>query len=109
MEGPPTAADRRRAIVARDRAAKRLRRMTRVTAGGTLALGGIFAALAAGSTHVKKTLAPTRASETTTPAAVRYAPAPPLVQARSDGATPAPPTAAPAPASTPPVVVSGGS
>lgn len=109
MEALPTPADRRRAVIARDAAAGRLRRITRVTAGGALALGGIFAALAAGSTHVKKTVVPNRASEETTSTAIRSAPAPPLVPAHSDNATPAPPAAAPAPASTPPVAVSGGS
>lgn len=109
MEASSTSADRRRAVLARDAAARRLRRVTRVTAGGTLALGGIFAALAAGSTHVKKTLVPNLTGETSTSTAVRSAPAAPLVPAQSDEASPAPPAAAPTPASTPPVAVSGGS
>ena len=108
MEASSTSADRRRAVLARDAAARRLRRVTRVTAGGTLALGGIFAALAAGSTHVKKTLVPNLTGETSTSTAVRSAPAAPLVPAQSE-ASPAPPAAAPTPASTPPVAVSGGS
>lgn len=97
----------------RDAATIRLRRVTRASIAGAAALGGVFAALAAGSTHPKKTGQPQVRSASTTAAAA--APAPALIPAHAGAgsetgsASPSPSPAAPAPASTPPVVVSGGS
>jgi hypothetical protein len=110
----------RRPVQARDAAALRLRRVTRLSVTLMVAAGGVFTALAAGSTHTKKTIVLRhRVVSRAAPAAVLVeAPAPPLVGARS--APPAPSQApapavvpAPAPAPSPtyqqPVVVSGGS
>lgn len=108
MENAPEA---RRAGLARDAARLRLRRVTQLSVAVMVALGGTFAALAAGSTNAKKTVVRTPATRTPAGVVVQ-APAPPLVGAQS--AAP-PPSAAPAPAPAPapssdqPVVVSGGS
>jgi hypothetical protein len=111
MRGP----DSRKAALHRDGALRRLRRSTQVSVVVTLALGGAFAALAAGSTHAKKIVrAPVRRAMTTTAAALTSAPVPPLVavEGASQAApqpSPAPPAAAPAPTYQQPAVVSGGS
>ncbi len=113
--------DVQRAVAARNAAFSRVRLATGITVGVGAALTAAFSALAAGSTHLKKTVA-TKATTTTTTAATKpkaappvTAPAPPLVSVQSDNPSPtAPPAQAPAsptpaaPAS-PPVVVSGGS
>ena len=68
---------RRRSALARDGAVRRLRRATQISIATMVALGGGFAALAAGSTHAK-----TAAVHRTKPsvrAKVVTAPAPPLV------------------------------
>jgi hypothetical protein len=97
---------------ARDAARLRLRRLTQASVALMVAVGGAFAALAAGSTHTKKTVVrsqPVRARTNI----LAQAPAPPLVSARSPAAStpaaPAPPVAAPTPSYSAPVVVSGGS
>jgi hypothetical protein len=104
----------RRSAQARDAAAVRLRRVTRLSIALMVVAGGVFTALAAGSTHAKKTIfLRHRVVSRSTPAAVLVqAPAPPLVGVQS--APPAPaqapaPVPAPAPAYQQPVVVSGGS
>jgi hypothetical protein len=106
MKSP--AEDRRRAARARDAAQRRLRRVTQISVAVMVALGGTFAALAAGSTHTKKTIlgAPVGRARA---AVLVQAPAPPLVGAQSFAAAPAPPATAPTPSYAPPVVVSGGS
>jgi hypothetical protein len=109
--------DPRRAALGRDAALARLRRATRVSVGVALALGGAFAALAAGSTHTKKSAAPTPVRHTARQPALTVAPVPPLVSAAgasssgddSSQASPAAAPAAPAPSYAPPVAVSGGS
>jgi hypothetical protein len=108
MKSPP---DGRRAALARDAAQLRLRRATQISVALMVALGGSFAALAAGSTPPKKTVVrvPVRGARAV---ALVTAPAPPLHAAQSSAPAadaPAPPAAAPAPSYAPPVVVSGGS
>jgi hypothetical protein len=106
---------RPRAALARDAARLRLRRVTQISVAGMVALGSAFVALAAGSTHTKKTVV--RASVRKPSAAILVpAPTPPLVAAQSaapaasaPAPAPAPPVAAPTPSYSPPVVVSGGS
>ena len=105
-----------RSAQARDAAALRLRRVTRLSIALMVAAGGLFTALAAGSTHAKKTIVlGHRVVSRVTPAAVLVqAPAPPLVGVRSalpPSAQAPPPSSVPAPAPTyqQPVVVSGGS
>jgi hypothetical protein len=112
METPPS--ERRRAALARDLALRRVRRVTKVSIALMVALGSVFAALAAGSTHTKKTVL--RATSKRVPPIIAEAPAPPLVPVQSTAAappaqvtTPAPPVAAPTPTPQAPVVVSGGS
>ena len=103
---------RRRGALARDGAVRRLRRTTQISVAATVALGGAFAVLAAGSTHAKKTIVRVSARRATPAAVLVQAPAPPLVDAQSAApapAAPAPPAAAPTPSYQPPVVVSGGS
>ena len=107
---------RPRPAAARDAALRRLRRTTQVSIALMVALGGAFAALAAGSTHTKKTTArpaPVRKARATI---LTAAPAPPLVSAQaspsadsSAASAPAAPVSAPVPSYAPPVVVSGGS
>lgn len=114
MDGPTD--PRRRAVVDRDGALRRLRRSTQLSVLVTLALGGAFAALAAGSTHAKKIVrVPVRRAAAAAAPKLTVAPAPPLVavQGADQSATPAPsptpPASAPAQTYQPPVVVSGGS
>jgi hypothetical protein len=114
MQKPP--AGRPRPVLARDAALRRLRRATQVSVAVMVAVGGTFAALAAGATHAKKTVvrSPVRARKVVS---LMQAPAPPLVAAQSAApaasaappAAPAPPVAAPTQSYSPPVVVSGGS
>jgi hypothetical protein len=89
-----------------------------VAVAAAVALGGVFAAFAAGSTHThaRKTAVRPTGRASAPPAAVTTAPAPPLVSVEGGASAPAqssqspqPVTPAPAPAYTPPVVVSGGS
>ena len=107
-----TTSNRARAAIARDAARLRLRRLTQVSTAIMVALGTAFAALAAGSTHTKKTVVRVAARRPRAAIQVR-APAPPLVAAQSPApaasTAPAPPVAAPTPTYSPPVVVSGGS
>lgn len=110
MESDPAAV--RRAIAARDGASTRVRLLTGGALAGATLLTGLFAALAAGSTHARKTVTHvTRVN----PAAARtgrvVAPDPPVVAANQSPAAPAPPAQAPSsvPNTQPAVVVSGGS
>jgi hypothetical protein len=111
--------DVQRAIAARDAAFARIRLVTGVAVAAGVALTGAFAALAAGATHLRKTVVtthvappPTHTKHTQPPVS---APAPPLVSAggsASETPPPAPPStsySAPTPTPAPPVVVSGGS
>ncbi len=106
--------ERRHTASTRDAATTRLRRVTRTSVAVAVAFGGFFAALAARSTHPKKTVARVHVRQARLLSAAA-APAPPLIAAAGDAAagassaSPSQPVAAPAPASTPPVVVSGGS
>jgi hypothetical protein len=117
LAGMKSASEVRHASLARDAAARRLRRVTQLAVAVMVALGGAFTALAAGSTHARKTVvrAPLRHAAAVV---VAQAPAPPLVTAQSSApdsssaqaaAAPAPPAAAPVPSYSPPVAVSGGS
>ena len=105
--------DPRRAALSRDAALARLRRVTRASVAAAFALGGVFAALAAGSTQTKKTVVRAPARQPSPAPALAVAPAPPLVsaQAAQSAAQPAPasPAAAPTPSYAAPVVTSGGS
>lgn len=117
------AQDVRRAVAARDAASLRVRNATRISVAVGIALTGIFAAVAAGSTHTKKIVVQrVRARRTKTAAtssAPVTAPAPPIVGAgqspssssgqAAPSQTPAASAPSPAPASVPPTVVSGGS
>jgi hypothetical protein len=107
--GPDPSSERRRAITLRDVAKQRLRRTTQLSIAATIVIGGVFASLAAGSTHfTKRVVRQTHRPVTKT---VVQAPAPPLVNVQSP-APPAPsptPQVAPTVTPQPPVVVSGGS
>ena len=96
-------------VRARDAARARLRRVTRVSVGASLALGGLFATLAAGATHTKKPPDLQRAARRAR--ALTVAPAAPLVPVADQAAAPqsAAPVAPPNPSYAPPVVSSGGS
>jgi hypothetical protein len=96
-------------MTTRDVAKRRLRRTTQLSIAVTIVIGGIFASLAAGSTHFTKRVA--RQARRTTTKTVVQAPAPPLVAVQSPASTPAPTPSAAPPAATAqaPVVVSGGS
>lgn len=101
-------------MATRDIAARRLRRTTQLSIAATLVVGGVFASLAAGSTHFTKAVVRQTARQTrrvATKPVVHAAPAPPLVAVQSQAAPVAPPTPSVAPAATAqaPVVVSGGS
>jgi hypothetical protein len=108
---PDPASERRRAVTTRDVAARRLRRTTQLSIAATLVVGGVFASLAAGSTHFTKSVA--RQTRKVVAKTVVQAPAPPLVavQRQATPAAPAAPAPSVAPAATAqaPVVVSGGS
>ena len=108
--GPDPSSEQRPAITLRDAAKQRLRRTTQLSIAATIVVGGVFASLAAGSTHFTKRVV--RQAHRPAKAVVQtQAPAPPLVDVRST-APPAPSPAQPvAPTVTPqpPVVVSGGS
>ena len=94
---------------ARDRALRRLRRLTLTLSAAAAALTGVFAGLGATSAPGHAAGASTRAA--TLPVRHVEAAAPtPALPAESAPSTAAPaPAPAPAPASAPPVVVSGGS
>ena len=95
-------------MTTRDGAKRRLRRTTQLSIAATIVVGGVFASLAAGSTHFAKHVA--RQTRRVTTKTVAQAPAPPLVAVQSAPSTPAPtPSVAPAATSQAPVVVSGGS
>jgi len=95
-----------RAALGRDAALRRLRRLTGALIAGAMALSGVFAGVAASSTHTQKKAVrrpqPETRSVATTP------PLPPEPSAPASAA-PAPPAEAPAPTPEPPVAVSGGS
>jgi hypothetical protein len=100
IDGPST----QRAVLARDAALRRLRRLTGGLIAGAVALSAVFAGVAASSTtHTKKVVRKTQGatlSVTTTP---------PLPPAPAAPAAAAPTTQAPVPTQAPPVAVSGGS
>lgn len=115
---PDERAELRRALAMRDRAHQRLRGATGGAVAMALALSGIFAVLAAGSTYPKKKVVVTRAAaprRRSRVAPLPVAPAAPLVAAHQAASAPAAPSSsAPAasaavPSSAPAVVVSGGS
>jgi hypothetical protein len=107
---PDPASERRRAVTTRDIATRRLRRTTQLSIAATLVVGGVFASLAAGSTHFTKAVV-RQTRKVATKTVVHAAPAPPLVAVQSQAAPVAPTTPSVAPAATAqaPVVVSGGS
>src|SRR5438105_3558381 len=109
-----------RAALVRDAALRRLRRLTGGMIAAAAALSAVFAGVAASSTHPRKVVRSTRrVFRSATMPALPPAPSAPAqaVSPSSDEgspsspqpAAPAPPAQAPAPASAPPVVVSGGS
>ena len=76
----------RHAIGEREAARVRLRRATGGAVAVAVALGGVFAALAAGATHPKKTIAPITSAKKVP--ALTSAPAAPLVEVQSpDGSS----------------------
>jgi len=96
-------------MTTRDVAKRRLRRTTQLAIAATIVVGGVFASLAAGSTHFAKHVARQTRRVATTKTLVQ-APAPPLVSVQSSSSPAAPtPSVAPAATSQAPVVVSGGS
>jgi hypothetical protein len=106
--------DPRAAVAARDAALARTRRLTAAAVAAGLALTAAFTAVAAGSTHLRKTVVVPRVRRRPAATGPVSAPVPPLVAAHE--AAPAPssaPAPSPAPAAVPqpvtPVVVSGGS
>jgi hypothetical protein len=106
---PDPASERRRAVTTRDIATRRLRRTTQLSIAATLLVGGVFASLAAGSTHFTKAVV-RQTRKVATKTVVHAAPAPPLVAVQSQAAPVAPPqSVAPAATAQAPVVVSGGS
>ena len=110
METDPAAV--RRAIAARDGASTRVRLLTAGALAGAAALTGVFAALAAGSTHARKIVTHVaRVNSAPVHAGRVVAPDPPLVAADQSPVAPAPPAQAPSsvPNTGPAVVVSGGS
>ncbi|MBA3841490.1 MAG: hypothetical protein H0X39_02530 [Actinobacteria bacterium] len=104
-------AELRNAVLARNAARRRLQLATGGAVAVAVGLSGVFAALAAGSTHFKKAIVRAPATRSARPlAALTVAPAAPLVSANVDPPTSAsPPASAPTPSYQPPVVSSGGS
>lgn len=107
-----------RAAAVRDDAARRVRRITAMSIAGAAALTGIFAAMAAGSTHfAKRTVVHTTKAKakTATTTQTVTAPAPTLVPNGSSSPAPSNSSSSSSSApvvtqsSAPPVVVSGGS
>ena len=101
-----------RAASARDVGLRRLRRFTGGLVTAAVALTGVFAGVAASSTHPRKFVARTRGearrvTRVTTPP-LPPAPAAPE-QAAAPPPAPAPPAEAPVTTPAPPVAVSGGS
>jgi hypothetical protein len=98
-------------MTTRDVAKRRLRRTTQLSIAATIVIGGVFASLAAGSTHFTKRVARQARRATTKTVVQVQAPAPPLVAVQSTPSTPAPTPSVAPPAATAqaPVVVSGGS
>ena len=96
-----------RAVLARDAALRRLRRLTGGAIAVAVALSGVFAGVAASSTHTKKAVPEVqhevRSVTRTTP------PLPPEPSAPPSSAAPQPAPAPLVPATAQPVVVSGGS
>ena len=107
MKSP--SAGRPHSALARDAAARRVRLATQISVATMVALGGTFAALAAGSTHTKKAIARVPGRRAAAAAVLASAPVPPLVGAQSSAPSSAASAAAPTPSYQPPVVVSGGS
>jgi hypothetical protein len=97
-----------RAALARDAALLRQRRLTGGVLVIALALSGMFAGVAASSTHAKKAVRRARrvARASSSSSTIPALPAAPSAPAE---AAPTPPAAAPLAASSPPVVSSGGS
>lgn len=101
-----------REALARDAGLTRLRRLTSGAVGAAILLSGVFAGLAASSTHPRKVVRLSRARHLVPADASAPALPPPSEPSAGVEAPPlAPPSAppAPAPAESPPVVVSGGS
>jgi|SRR5579862_3919933 len=99
------------ATAARDDATRRVRRLTFGLVAGATALTGIFAGIAAASTHTAKRVVHSVTVKSTSTSNTVTAPDPTLVPNGSSASTaPQAQSSAPPQASTsPPVVVSGGS
>lgn len=104
-------AELRNAVLARNAARRRLRRATGAAVAIAVGLSGVFAALAAGSTHSKKTIVRASTARSARPlAALTAAPAAPLVAVNVEPpASVSPSASAPTSSYQPPVVSSGGS
>jgi hypothetical protein len=99
-----------RARAARDDGLRRLRRLTGAAVAIAVGLSGVFAGMAASSTHPRRAMRVPRTGRTSAPSAPALPPArAPGLEAPSQTATPTPPAVSPALASSPPVAVSGGS
>jgi hypothetical protein len=101
--------DVKRAVAARDAAARRVRRVTAAVAVAGLGATVAFTSLAAGSTKFRKVEPRTRASVRGQSLPRVTAPAPPLVGVGGTAPAPRAPTQAPSAVPQAPVVVSGGS
>jgi hypothetical protein len=103
----------RRAVLERDAALRRLRRLTGGLIAGAVALTGVFTGVAASSTHPRKLVRagahPRVRRAVSTPPLPPLPAAPESASAPPPAPVPAPPAQAPTPAQAPPVVVSGGS
>jgi hypothetical protein len=100
------------ARIARDVGLARLRRLTGAAVAAALGLSAVFAGIAAGSTHPRRTVGSVRVRSTRRPASTPALPpahAPSLGDNAAPSAAPTPPASSPAPAVSPPVAVSGGS
>src|SRR5258708_37152141 len=87
--GPDPSSEQRRAITLRNVAKRRLRRTTQLSIAATIVGGGVFASLAAGSTHFTKRVV--RQTHRPVAKTLVQAPAPPPAAVQS----PAPPAPGP--------------
>jgi hypothetical protein len=98
----------RHAIVARNIASARVRKLTAGAVAATTALAGVFAALAAGSSPTKKVVRRSAGASSGQPALPAPHVSAPSATAPGSSA-PTPPDQVPTPTVQPPVAVSGGS
>jgi hypothetical protein len=106
-ETPHARQTTRHAVVARNIASARVRKLTAGVIAATTALAGVFAALAAGSSPTKKVVRSAGASSSQPALPAPHVSAPSATAPGSSA--PTPPAEVPAPTVQPPVAVSGGS